>query len=61
MSAARKTVGRDRNCCDGLCQQGRYCPSFAPGVIEVHRRPGLARRALRALGTFLDWLGGLFL
>lgn len=24
----------NRTCCDGLCQQGRQCPAFAPGVID---------------------------
>lgn len=45
-----------RRCCDGLCNQGRRCPAFAPGVIEgPHRRGTLAtlakrvRAALRAL------------
>lgn len=49
----------DRQCCDGLCLQGRVCPQiagrqaplrFAPGVIDgPARRRSLVRRVLDRL------------
>lgn len=34
-----------RFCCDYQCQQGRQCPSFAPGVIEGPYRRSARRKA----------------
>lgn len=56
MNILRKSQGRERHCCDGLCMQKPgpgTCPAFAPGVIEAHRRPVLALRLARSLGRLL--------
>jgi hypothetical protein len=47
---------RKRHCCDGLCQQGRHCPAFAPGVIESHK-PTLGQRLVRTWRALWQWLG----
>ena len=63
----------ERQCCDGLCNQGRDCPvvcssitrpqgyalhAFAPGAIEgPHRRP-MAARLAAAVGGLLGLLKG---
>ncbi len=56
-------MNRNRQCCDGLCQQGRHCPlvpstkchplRFAPGVIDGPHpsRRGPLRRWLGRIGS----------
>lgn len=51
-----------RRCCDGLCQQARHCPAFAPGVIEgPHRRSARRKAATQARNAVEGVLGWLLL
>ena len=49
-----------RRCCDGLCQQGRFCPAFAPGVIEgPYKRSVRRAAATKARTAYKGVTGGL--
>ncbi len=47
---------RKRKCCDQLCQQGRHCPAFAPGVIDGYK-PTAWQRLVRTWRALWQWLG----